>query len=314
MLVYAAKRLALAALIVAVAAAAMFLMIHAVPGDPVSVMLGPRASPELKAALFERMGLDKPMPVQLALFFGGVLRGDLGVDVFSGREVTDIVFRQLPRTLELIFASILWSALLGVALGCWSAARPNSRGDRLTAALSVSFIAAPAFVVALLSLLLFAVHLRWLPAIGAGDPDDWGDRLRHLVLPAFAIGLSWVGYVARLTRAAMLEVMAEPFIRSARAFGLSEARIVGVYALRVGILPVVTVLGVGMGFLLSAAVFTEIVFARPGLGKVVIDSVATRNYPVVMGGVLVSTGLFALSTATTDLINAWLDPRARAGL
>ena len=314
MLAYAAKRLALAALIVAVAAAAMFMMIHAVPGDPVSVMLGPRASPELKASLMERMGLDRPMPVQLARFFGGLLRGDLGVDVFSNRPVADIVFEQLPRTLELIFAALAWSATLGAALGCLAAARPRGWLDRFAAALSVSFIAAPAFVVALLSLLLFAVHLKWLPAIGAGDPDDWGDRLRHLVLPAFAIGLSWVGYIARLTRAAMLEVMAEPFIRTARAFGLSEARVVGVYALRVGILPVVTVIGVGMGFLLSAAVFTEIVFARPGLGKVVIDSVSTRNYPVVMGGVLVSTALFALATAAADLINAWLDPRARAGL
>ena len=314
MLLYAVRRLALAALIVAVASAAMFFMIRAVPGDPVSVILGPRATPELKASLTERMGLDRPMLTQLAIFFGGLLRSDLGFDIFSNRPVADIVFEQLPRTLELIFAAITWSAILGVMLGCLAAARPQGRLDRITAVLSVSFIAAPAFVVALLSLLFFSVKLNWLPAIGAGDPDDWGDRLRHLILPAFAIGLSWVGYVARVTRAAMLEVMAEPFIRTAHAFGLSEARIVGIWALRVAILPVVTLIGVGMGFLLSAAVFTEIVFARPGLGKVVIDSITTRNYPVVMGGVLVSTGLFALTTAVADLINAWLDPRARASL
>ena len=170
-------------------------------------------------------------------------------------------------------------------------------------------MAAPAFVVALLSLLVFAVQLKWFPAIGVGE--GLGDKLYHLVLPAFAIGLSWVGYIARLVRASMLEVMGENHIRTARAFGLSENRIVMVYALRIAILPVVTVIGVGIGFLLSAAVFAEIVFARPGLGKLVIDSITTRNYPIVMGSVLVSTALFVVSTAIADLVNAWLDPRAR---
>jgi peptide/nickel transport system permease protein len=198
---------------------------------------------------------------------------------------------------------------LGIALGAYAAAHPNTLIDRIAAALSVSFVAAPAFVVALLSLLVFAVHLQWFPAIGAGE-GFWG-RLNHLVLPAFAIGLSWVGYIARLVRASMLEVMGENHIRTALAFGLSERRVVMVYALRIAILPVVTVIGVGMGFLLSSAVFAEIVFARPGLGKLVIDSITTRNYPIVMGSVLISTGLFVVSTALADLVNAWLDPRAR---
>lgn len=314
MLKYALKRLGLAALILVVAVTLMFIMIRAVPGDPVSVMLGPRASPELKAALIERMGLDQPLYVQIAIFYGDLLRGDLGFDVFSNRPVTEIVAQQLPFTLELIFAAIIWSAVLGTLLGAYAAAHPNTLADRVAAALSVSCVAAPAFVVALLALLIFAVHLQWFPAIGAGKSGDIGDRLAHLVLPSFAIGLSWVGYIARLVRASMLEVMGEPHIRTARAFGLSERRIVLVYALRIGILPVVTVIGVGMGFLLSAAVFTEIVFARPGLGKLVIDSITTRNYPIVMGAVLASTALFVLSTALADLVNAALDPRSRQGL
>ncbi|MGB3278991.1 MAG: ABC transporter permease, partial [Pseudorhodobacter sp.] len=151
--------------------------------------------------------------------------------------------------------------------------------------------------------------LQWFPAIGVGN--GFWDEVHHLVLPSLAIGLSWVGYIARLVRASMLEVMGENHIRTARAFGLSERRIVGIYALRIAILPVVTVIGVGMGFLLSSTVFTEIVFARPGLGKLVIDSITTRNYPIVMGAVLISTGLFVLSTALADLINAILDPRVR---
>ena len=311
MLYFALRRIALAALILVVAVTLMFLMIRAVPGDPVSIMLGPRATPELQERLIREMALDQPVFTQLLIYFGGLLRGDLGVDVFSGRSVTTIVMEQLPHTLRLIFGAILWSALLGVGLGCYAAAHPNTLVDRAAAAVSVSFIAAPAFVVALLSLLVFAVWLQWFPAIGAGE-GFWG-TLDHLVLPTFALGLSWVGYIARLVRASMLEVMGENHVRTARAFGLREGRIVGVYALRIAILPVVTVIGVGMGFLLSGAVFTEIVFARPGIGKLVIDAITTRNYPVVMGSVLISTGLFVASTAIADLVNAWLDPRARTG-
>ncbi|MCP5072306.1 MAG: ABC transporter permease, partial [Rhodobacteraceae bacterium] len=265
--------------------------------------------PELQARLTAELALDQPIWRQLLIFYTNTLQGNLGTDVFSGRSVTDIVFQQLPFTLELIFLSIFWSALLGIAIGAYAAAHPNTWIDRAAATLSVSFVAAPAFVVALLALLLFAVELQWFPAIGAGE--GFLDRLDHLVLPALAIGLSWVGYIARLVRASMLEVMGESHIRTARAFGLSEGRIVMVYALRIAILPVVTVIGVGMGFLLSSAVFAEIVFARPGLGKLVIDSITTRNYPIVMGSVLISTGLFVVSTALADIINAILDPRAR---
>ena len=263
----------------------------------------------MQARLTAELALDQPIWRQLVIFYGNLLQGDLGTDVFSGRSVTNIVFQQLPHTLSLILASILWSAALGIGLGAYAAAHPNTLIDRVTAAISVAFVAAPAFVVALLSLLVFAVNLQWFPAIGVGE--GFWDKLDHLVLPAFAIGLSWVGYVARLVRASMLEVMGESHIRTARAFGINERRVVLSYALRIAILPVVTVIGVGMGFLLSSAVVAEIVFARPGLGKLVIDSITTRNYPIVMGSVLVSTTLFVVSTALADLINAWLDPRAR---
>ncbi len=312
MLGYAIKRLLLATLITVVAVTILFIIIHSVPGDPASVMLGPRATPELKAALALKMGLDKPLATQIVIFFGNLLRGDLGTDVFSNRAVTEIVFGQVHFTLTLILCSITWSAFLGVLLGCYSATHRNSLGDRISAILSVGCIAAPAFVVSLYSLLVFAVYLRWFPAIGAGEPGDWSDQLHHLVLPSFAIGLSWVGYIARLVRATMLEILGEPHIRTARAFGLPERWITFRYALRLAILPTITVIGVGMGFLLSAAVFAEIVFARPGLGKLVIDSITTRNYPVVMGSVLVSVMIFVISTTIADLVNAVLDPRARA--
>jgi peptide/nickel transport system permease protein len=312
MLIYTVKRIGLAGLIVLAAMIMLFGMIYLVPGDPASIALGPRATPEMKAALSARMGLDRPIPVQLLNFISGVITGNLGVDVWSNRSVATIVLEALPYTLALTAVGLGWSVTLGIVLGCFSATHRGSWIDRAIGVLSVSAIAVPSFVVALYLLLVFAVALKWLPAIGAGEAGDFGDQLRHLILPAFAIGLGWVGYIARLVRASMLEVMGENFIRTARAFGLPERQVVYRYALTVAILPTVALLGVGIGNLLSGAVFAEIVFARPGIGKLIYDSVLNRNYPVVMGAVLVTTILYVLTTLIADLLAALLDPRVRA--
>ena len=292
----------------------MFFMIHLVPGDPARILLGPRATPEMIADISMRMGLDQPLIIQLMKFLGNIIKGDLGMDVISNRPVTSIVFGQLPYTLWLIFSAIFGAMLIGIPLGCYSALHRNTLADRISGVISVTCITAPSFVVALYSLLIFAVTLKWFPSIGAGEKGDFFDQLAHLVLPAFAIGLAWVGYLSRLVRASMLEVMGENHIRTARAYGLTETTIIYRYALKIAILPTVTVIGVGMGFLISAAVLTEIVFARPGLGKLIIESITSRNYPVVMGSVLISTVLFVISTTISDLVNAFLDPRIRANL
>ena len=292
----------------------MFFMIHLVPGDPARILLGPRATPEMIADISMRMGLDQPLIIQLIKFLGNILKGDLGMDVISNRPVTAIVFGQLPYTLWLIFSAIFGAMLIGIPLGCYSALHRNTLAARISGVISVACITAPSFVVALYSLLIFAVTLKWFPSIGAGEKGDFFDQLAHLVLPAFAIGLAWVGYLSRLVRASMLEVMGENHIRTARAYGLTESTIIYRYALKIAILPTVTVIGVGMGFLISAAVLTEIVFARPGLGKLIIESITSRNYPVVMGSVLISTVLFVISTTISDLVNAFLDPRIRANL
>ncbi|EKV31856.1 Dipeptide transport system permease protein DppB [Caenispirillum salinarum AK4] len=312
MLFYLVKRLGLAVAIVVLAVTLLFIMIQSVPGDPAAVVLGPRATPEQKALINEKMGLDEPLPVQLVTFFGNVATGDLGTDVFTQRPVADIVFGQMPYTIILILTSITWAALIGIPLGAYSAIRRNSVIDKIIGVLSVSAIAIPSFVMAVYALLIFAVQLNWLPAIGLGE-GFWGG-LRHLILPAFAVGVGWVGYIARIVRASMLEVLGETHIRMARSFGLRESRIVFRYALTLAILPTVTVLGVGMAHLLSASVFAEVVFARPGLGALIVQAVDTRNYPVVMGTVLVTTALFVISTTIADLINAALDPRVRESL
>jgi peptide/nickel transport system permease protein len=313
-LYYTAQRLGLSLLICIVAMTMMFSLVYVIPGDPASIALGPRATPEMRAALAVRMGLDQPVPVQIIRFFGNVLTGDLGVDVWSGRSVSTIILESLPYTVILAVAGLGWAVLLGIPLGCYSAVRRNSLFDKFSAVLSVGAISMPSFVVAIYSLLLFAVTLGWLPALGAGERGQPLDELRHLILPAFAIGFGWVGYLARLVRASMLEVMGEQHIRTARAFGLSEKTIVFRYALRIAVLPTITLLGLGVGGLLSSAVFAEVVFNRPGIGQLVLGAVNTRNYPVVMGAVLVTVGLFTLATLIADLLVAGYDPRVRAGL
>ena len=311
MLLYAVKRLGLMMAIVAVAMTILFTMIHLVPGDPASIALGPRASPSMVEDFRARMGLDQPIPIQLLGFFGNVLAGDMGRDVWTERSVAAIVFNELPYTVVLALAGLGWAVLLGVPLGCYSAVYRGSWLDRITGIFSVAAIAVPSFVIAIYLLLVFAVWLRWFPALGAGPPDDPWKQAHHLVLPAFAIGLGWVGFLARLVRASMLEIMGENHIRTARAFGLSRRKIIYRYALKLAILPTVALLGVGMGRLLSGAVFAEIVFNRPGVGRLVFESVNSRNYPIVMGAVMVTTVLFALSTLLSDLAAAALDPRTR---
>ncbi|TIM79290.1 MAG: ABC transporter permease [Mesorhizobium sp.] len=265
MWLYLLKRIVLAVAIIVTAVTLLFLMIHAVPGDPAATLLGPRATSEMKAQLHQQMGLDKPLVVQIVVFFGGLLHGDLGYDVFSQKPVSSIVFEQLPYTIELILVSILWAVAVAVPLGCYSAMRRNSLVD-------------------------------------------------DLILPAFAIGIGWVGYISRLVRASMLDILGENHIRMARSFGISEWRIVVRYALPLAILPTVTILGVGIAWLLSSAAFIEVVFARPGIGALMVNAVNTRNYPIVMGVVLVTTFLIVSATTLSDLVNAFLDPRTREKL
>jgi peptide/nickel transport system permease protein len=312
MLSYAAKRLGLAIAVVGVVIAVLFVMIYVIPGDPLRVALGPRASAARIEELRTQMGLDQPLILQILRFYKSVLTGDLGRDILSNESVLKIILGLMPYTLSLILGSMSWSILLGIPLGCLSAMRPGSIFDRIAAILSVSAIAVPPFVIAINALLIFGIGLHWFPAIGAGD--GMADQLYHLVLPSLAIGLGWVGYIARMLRASILEVEGENHVRTARAFGLPEGKVVFDYVLRIALLPTLTVLGIGIGQMLSSAVFAEIVFARPGIGKLVYDAIITRNYPIVSGTVLVTTVFFVVVNLLADLLIAWLDPRVRLGL
>jgi peptide/nickel transport system permease protein len=303
-----AARLAATLLVLAGAAALLFALTLLIPGNPAQVLLGPRATPEAVAAYGAAMGLDQPVWVQLLRFFGHVLRGDLGTDVVSGRKVLAMVLDVLPNTLALTGAAIGLALLGGVPLGILAAARPGSRADSLLALLSVSMIAVPSFVVAIVLLLVFSIWLQWLPVLGHTGGGA-GDSLLRLVLPSVSLALGWVGYIARLLRASLLETLGADHVRTLRAYGVPERRILFRYALKLASIPLVAVLGLGIGRLLGGAIFTEIVFARPGLGTLIFDAIGTRDYPVVQGAVLVAVVLFVAANLAVEALLAWLDPR-----
>jgi peptide/nickel transport system permease protein len=314
MLKYIFNRLLLSIVIVSVAQFLLFTMIYLIPGDPAAVALGPRATEAMRKTLEIKMGLDKPLIIQFWNFFAGAWTGDLGNEVLSDRPVFDVVLEQLPYTLALIAGGMTWSIALGIPLGCYAAVRRGGMVDRLIGVLSVGLIAVPSFVVAIYAMLIFAVSLQWLPAIGAGEQGQLGDQLIHLILPSLAVGLGWIGYIGRMVRASMLEVLEASHIKTARAFGLPDRLITYRYALTIAILPTITLLGVGIGQMLSSAVFAEIVFARPGVGKLVYDAILTRNYPLVTGAVLVTTVLFVFINLLADIMIGVLDPRVRSRL
>ncbi|MDP6189660.1 MAG: ABC transporter permease [Gammaproteobacteria bacterium] len=310
MLSYTINRLLLAILIIVIAVATMFMMIHLVPGDPVNVILGPRATPEIKEALRAQLHLNEPILIQLGYFVGGLLQGDFGHDLISNRPVLDILLEQFPHTIILVFCALLVS-ILGIPLGSYAAIHRNGLFDRILGTISISIIAMPALVLGLYMLLFFSVELRWFPSIGAGDSDDWSDYLWHLVLPVTAIGIAWIGYISRVVRSSMIEVKSQNHVRMARAFGLPELTIATRYTLKLAALPSITMIGVSVAFILSSTVIVEIIFSRPGIGRLLYEAVVSRNYPLVMGTVLFSTVVIVGGTTITDLINAMLDPRSR---
>jgi peptide/nickel transport system permease protein len=314
MATYILKRIWLSALILLTAILVLFCLICVVPGDPATIALGPRASEAQKEVLREKMGLDRPLIVQAGRFLYQLVQGDLGTDVLTQRPVADLIANALPKTILLAIVGLGWAVALGILLGCLSALKPDSFFDRILGVFATSVIALPSFLVAIYALLVFAVGLRWLPAIGAGDTGDIFTQIGHLILPAFAIGVGWVGYVARLMRAALLDILQENHVRTYRAFGISDLRIVSRFAMPIALVPVLAVLGVGMGSLLSGAVLVEIVFARPGLGSLAYDAVISRNFPILLGTVVTTTALYVIANLLTDIGVAMLDPRIRQEL
>lgn len=311
MVQYLAKRLGMTILVLVIVMTFLSTLIHLVPGDPARIILGPRASPGLLQQVRDEMNLDDPVYVQVWQFFFNAVQGDLGRDFLSSQPVTSLILAELPHTIILALAGLGLGAAAGIPLGVYAAIRPNTLVDRVTAIVSISFIATPSYVVGLYLLVLFALTWPLFPALGAGELSQPIDYVHHLVLPAVALGLIWVGYIARLVRTSMLEVVGANYIRTAQAYGLSHKKIYYKYALKNAVIPAVAVLTVAFGELMGSAVFVEIIFSRPGLGRTLIEAIEERNFPIVRGVVMVIAVIYVFANLLADLSYRLLDPRIR---
>lgn len=298
-----------------------FVLVHVAPGEPFGEILGdPRATPAMRATLRARYCLDCPLVEQYARYIAGVARGDLGESLSQQRPVQDILMEALPRTALLMSAALFLGFALGVVVGAMQASRRDTWGDRLITRLTVILSAVPDFWLALGLMLLFAVRLRWLPSSGMHDDAMYpymssGERawdlLTHLVLPVTSLAMIFAAVIARHQRAALLEVLPDDFVRTARAKGVSERTILFRHALRNAILPIVTLVGLAIPALVGGSVFIETIFAWPGMGKATVDALSQRDYPVVMGGVLLASAVVVAASVVADLLYAASDPRMR---
>jgi len=306
---YLVTRLALAIPTFLAVLTLIFLVVRVIPGDPATAALGDYASQEAVEALRERMGLNAPLHVQYFRFLGDLLRGDLGKSLITGRPISELVMHVLPYTLQLTLSSIIVGAVLGVPIGIYTAVHRNTFVDYLGRILSLAGLSVPAFYLGILIMLLFAVKLDLFPAVGGGDLNDLKDNLSHLALPALSLGLIMTTSVTRLTRSAMLNVLNEDYIRTARAKGAKERVVIFRHALRAALVPIVSIIGVWAANLIADSVLTETVFARPGLGKMLVGAIMQRDYTALQSVMVIYTAFVVIVNLITDLVYSLVDPR-----
>jgi ABC-type dipeptide/oligopeptide/nickel transport system permease component len=283
----------------------VFSIVHAIPGDPAVVAAGLEASPATVEGIRRDLGLDQPLPLQFARFVTRTLTGDLGLSIRTGVPVGREILDRLPHTVILASGGVLLAVGLGLVIGLAAALSRRVLTDRLLTALSLLSASTPSYWLALMLMLVFSVGLGWLPAIGVGTPA-------HYVLPCVALGLQSAGAVERMTRASVRDVLAQDFLRAARAKGVPEHRVIIRHGLRNALLPVLSLVGLRIGGLLAGTVLVESVFAVPGVGRMMVDAVVARDFPMVQGGVLVVATMVVVVNALTDLTASWLDPRVRS--
>jgi ABC-type dipeptide/oligopeptide/nickel transport system permease component len=281
----------------------VFSMLHLVPGDPVKMMLSEfQTSPEQLELLRSQLNLDDPLPVQFARFVGNALQGDLGTSIRTKRPVTQEIMNNLPATLQLAAAGLLVAIVLGTTLGIISAIRRNTWIDTGSMFLALLGVSMPSFWLGLMLIFAFSLHLRLFPATGSGT-------LAHLVLPALTLGLGASAIIARLTRSSMLEVLSQEYILTARAKGLQERTVVMGHALKNALIPIITIFGLQFGQLIAGAVVIETIFSRPGIGRLIVDAILSKDFPMVQGIVLLVAVSYVLVNLLVDLLYAFINPR-----
>ena len=311
MIWYVLKRLLAAAPTLVAVLTVVFIVVRIIPGDPALTILGDQATPAALVALRQKLGIDKPLHLQYLDFIGAALTGDLGRSLVSGRPVIQEVSAVLPHTLDLTISSLILGTILGIPLGIWAALRRNQAADYVIRIVSLLGLSFPVFVSGIFLLLVFAVQHRWFPVIGSADLSNLGDRAWKLVLPTATLGLVMVAYITRVTRSAMLQVLSEDYVRTARAKGVPARLVIRRHALRNALIPVVTVVGLYLGINIGNSVLTEIVFNRPGLGKVIVTALNQRDYAMLQGLMVIYCFLIVVTNLLTDLTYGLIDPRVK---
>lgn len=289
----------------------VFFAMHLLPGDPAIAILGEYATAESLEHLREQLGLNRPLILQYLSFLGQLVQGDLGTSLTNNKPVNLMILRMLPYSVELALSAIMISIVIGIPIGIVSALKRNKLIDYVGRTLALLGFSTPSFYLGILLLILFSLKLDLFPMIGGGKEGDLISRLHHLVLPAFSLGLVNASMVMRMTRSALLETMGEDYIQTARSKGLKEIRVIAKHALRNALIPVIAVIGVYVGVTMGSAVLTEIVFNRPGIGKLLVGAVYDRDYPTIQGTLVVFATFIAIVNLLTDLSYGVADPRIR---
>jgi peptide/nickel transport system permease protein len=310
--VYLIRRLLATIPVMGVVALFVFTLLHVTPGDPAAIIAGDYATAEDIARIHRQLGLDRPFLVQFGAWIGQLLQGDLGTSIFSHLPVARLIGQRLAPTIALTVTTLVIAILLAVPVGVLAAWRAGTWIDRVVMGWSVCGFSVPVFVLGYLLIFVFAIQLDWLPVQGYTSLEQ-GFRpfLRSLLLPSFTLGLIYMALIARITRASVLEVLSEDYIRTAHAKGLAALRILLGHALKNAAVPIVTTVGVGLTLLIGGAVITESVFALPGVGRLTVDAILRRDYPIIQGVILIVSGVYVLVNLVVDLVYTFLDPRIR---
>jgi peptide/nickel transport system permease protein len=312
MLAYVIRRLFSTLIVMGVVGIFVFLLLHLSPGDPAAIIAGDNATSEQIDGIRAKLGLDDPLLVQFLRWAGHVVQGDLGISIFSNEPVLKLVGQRIEPTISLAVTTLIVAVVLAVTFGVLAAWKAGTIVDRLLMVISVIGFSVPVFVVGYLLIYVFAITLRWLPVQGYTPlAEGFGGWIRSLVLPSVALGLAYVALIARITRATMLEVLEEDYIRTAVAKGVSNRSMLLKHALRNAGVPIVTIIGIGVALLISGVVITETVFNIPGVGRLVVDAIAKRDYPIIQGVILIFSGVYVLINLAVDLTYMLLDPRIR---
>lgn len=284
---------------------------HLAPSDPARLLLGPKAPPETVKQFREKLGLNDPIYIQYFNWFKGVIRGDLGQSIVTKQPVLKRIAGRLPATLELTISALILTVVMAIPIGLISAVKQYSIIDNITTFLALFWVSMPFFWLGLVLILLFSVNLRWLPISGRGGMIFTVSGLAHLILPAFTLGAPQIALLMRLTRSSMLEVLNEDYVKTARSKGLREGTVLFKHAFRNGLISIVTLIGMRIPWLFGGAVVTETIFAWPGIGRLMVQAVFERDYPVVQGTVLIIAILVVLSNLFVDILYVYIDPRIK---